>query len=70
MSEGQWLLGTLTSGVGGLPLSIGSPAGVGLLGQARGVYTFAGRLRWSWAAGLEYVAGIAVHRLVNARLLG
>ena len=36
MSHGQWLLITLTCGVGGTMLSIGSAAGVALMGQARG----------------------------------
>ena len=36
MSTGQWLLVTLTAGVGGSMLSIGSAAGVALMGQARG----------------------------------
>ncbi len=45
MSNGQWLLVTLTAGVGGSLLSIGSAAGVALMGQARGVYTFFGHLR-------------------------
>ncbi|MDH5736306.1 MAG: sodium:proton antiporter NhaD, partial [Gammaproteobacteria bacterium] len=38
MSLGQWLLVTLTAGVGGSLLSIGSAAGVALMGQARGQY--------------------------------
>jgi len=41
MSHGQWLLVTLTAGVGGSLLSIGSAAGVAVMGQARGIYTFA-----------------------------
>jgi Na+/H+ antiporter NhaD/arsenite permease-like protein len=68
MSEGQWLLVTLTTGVGGSLLSIGSAAGVALMGQARGVYTFGAHLRWSWAIALGYAASIAVHRVVNAGL--
>jgi Na+/H+ antiporter NhaD/arsenite permease-like protein len=40
MSHVQWLLVTLTAGVGGSPLSIGSAAGVALMGQAKGQYTF------------------------------
>ncbi len=40
MPEVQWLLVTLTAGVGGSLLSIGSAAGVALMGQARGSYTF------------------------------
>lgn len=66
MSQGQWLLVTLTAGVGGSMLSIGSAAGVALMGQARGVYTFFAHLRWSWAIGLGYAASIWVHFLVNA----
>ena len=46
MSESQWLLVTLTAGVGGSLLSIGSAAGVALMGQARG-YTFFSHLRWT-----------------------
>ncbi len=65
MSQGQWLLVTLTAGVGGSLLSIGSAAGVALMGQARGVYTFFAHLRWSWAIGLGYAASIWVHFLVN-----
>jgi Na+/H+ antiporter NhaD/arsenite permease-like protein len=66
MSEGEWLLITLTCGVGGSLLSIGSAAGVALMGQARGAYTFMSHLRWTWAIALGYAASIAVHFLVNA----
>ena len=52
MSHGQWLLVTLTAGVGGSLLSIGSAAGVALMGQARGIYTFGAHLRWVWAIAL------------------
>ncbi|MCC7258348.1 MAG: sodium:proton antiporter NhaD [Gammaproteobacteria bacterium] len=68
MSDGHWLLVTLTAGVGGSLLSIGSAAGVALMGQARGIYTFFGHLRWSWAIALGYVASVWVHRVVNAAL--
>lgn len=67
MSQGQWLLVTLTAGVGGSLLSVGSAAGVGLMGQARGQYTFLGHLKWAPAIALGYAASIAVHFLVNAR---
>jgi Na+/H+ antiporter NhaD/arsenite permease-like protein len=65
LDEGQWLLITLTAGVGGSILSIGSAAGVALMGQARGIYTFFGHLKWAWAVGLGYIGAIAVHILVN-----
>lgn len=66
MNEAQWLLVTLTTGIGGSLLSIGSAAGVGLMGQARGVYTFFSHLRWSWAIAFGYVGGIYVHLWLNA----
>lgn len=65
MSHGQWLLVTLTAGVGGSLLSIGSAAGVALMGQARGYYTFFGHLKWSPVIALGYAASIWVHFLVN-----
>lgn len=68
MSQGQWLLVTLTAGVGGSLLSIGSAAGVALMGQARGKYTFFGHLKWTWAIALGYAAAIAVHLWLNADL--
>jgi hypothetical protein len=68
MSLGQWLLVTLTAGVGGSLLSIGSAAGVALMGQARGIYTFYSHLKWIWAIALGYAASIAVHMVMNASL--
>ncbi|MFZ5799474.1 MAG: sodium:proton antiporter [Desulfobulbus sp.] len=68
MSRGQWLLVTMTAGVGGSMLSIGSAAGVGLMGQARGMYTFFSHLKWTPAIALGYAASIYVHFLINARL--
>ncbi len=69
MSHGQWLLVTMTAGVGGSLLSIGSAAGVALMGQARGVYTFFSHLKWSWAVALGYAASIWVHFIINASLI-
>jgi Na+/H+ antiporter NhaD/arsenite permease-like protein len=66
MSLGQWLLVTLTAGVGGSMLSIGSAAGVALMGQARGMYTFFSHLKWTPAIALGYVASILVHLWINA----
>lgn len=68
MSVGQWLLVTMTAGVGGSLLSIGSAAGVALMGQARGVYTFFGHLKWTPVIALGYAASIAVHMLINHNL--
>ncbi|MFH7563782.1 MULTISPECIES: sodium:proton antiporter NhaD [Oceanimonas] len=66
MSHGNWLLITLSAGVGGSLLSIGSAAGVALMGQARGMYTFAGHLKWTPVIALGYVASIMVHLWLNA----
>ena len=68
MSDGHWLLVTLTAGVGGSLLSIGSAAGVAVMGQAHGRYTFFSHLRWSWAIALGYAAGIATHLWLNQGL--
>jgi Na+/H+ antiporter NhaD/arsenite permease-like protein len=68
MSHGQWLLVTLTAGVGGSLLSIGSAAGVALMGQVRGIYTFMSHIKWIWAVALGYAASIWVHFLINASL--
>jgi len=65
MSQGQWLLVTLTAGVGGSMLSIGSAAGVALMGQARGMYTFFGHLKWTPVIALGYAASIYCHMFIN-----
>lgn len=67
MSHGQWLLVTLTAGVGGSLLSIGSAAGVALMGSARGIYTFGAHLKWTWAVALGYAASIIAHLFLNAK---
>ncbi|MEZ5509506.1 MAG: sodium:proton antiporter NhaD [Gammaproteobacteria bacterium] len=66
MSHGDWLLVTLTAGVGGSMLSIGSAAGVALMGQARGYYTFFGHLKWTPAIALGYLVSIYAHIWLNA----
>ena len=65
MSTGQWLLVTLTAGVGGSMLSIGSAAGVALMGQSKGKYTFFGHLKWTPVIALGYGASIATHLWIN-----
>jgi len=65
MDMTQWLLVTLTAGVGGSMLSIGSAAGVALMGQARGIYTFFGHMKWTPVIALGYAASIWVHLLIN-----
>lgn len=67
-SQGQWLLITLTTGVGGSMLSIGSAAGVALMGQARGFYTFIGHLKWAPVVALGYFVSVYVHLWLNQTL--
>jgi len=66
MSETQWLLVTLTAGTGGSLLSIGSAAGVALMGQAKGFYTFSSHLKWMPAIALGYIVSIYAHLLINS----
>ena len=68
MSLGQWLLVTLTAGVGGSLLSIGSAAGVALMGQSKGYYTFVSHLKWIWAIAIGYFASIVTHIWINSAL--
>ena len=70
MDMTQWLLVTLTAGVGGSMLSIGSAAGVALMGQARGMYTFFGHLKWTPVIAIGYFVSVWVHLLVNTRFEG
>jgi Na+/H+ antiporter NhaD/arsenite permease-like protein len=65
MNEVQWLLVTLTAGIGGSLLSIGSAAGVALMGQARGHYTFFSHLKWTPVIAIGYALGIYCHFLIN-----
>ncbi len=65
MNHFQWLLVTLTCGVGGSLLSIGSAAGVALMGTSRGQYTFLSHIKWTPIIALGYAAGIGAHFLVN-----
>jgi len=65
MPHSQWLLVTLTAGVGGSLLSIGSAAGVALMGQARGIYTFGRHLLWAPVIALGYGAAIVCHLLLS-----
>ena len=61
----QWLLVTLTAGVGGSLFSVGSAAGVALMGQSNHKYTFFSHLKWTPVIALGYAASILTHYLVN-----
>jgi len=65
MGTNQWLLVTLTAGIGGSLLSIGSAAGVALMGQAKDIYTFKSHLKYTPHIALGYIASIGTHLLIN-----
>ena len=68
MASGQWLLVTLTTGIGGSILSIGSAAGIALMGQTKGIYTFFSHLKWTPFILLGYIAAIELHLQLNGGL--
>jgi Na+/H+ antiporter NhaD/arsenite permease-like protein len=65
MGVDQWLLVTLTAGVGGSLLSIGSAAGVAVMGINRENYTFMSHLKWTPVIALGYGASIFTWWLVT-----
>ena len=66
ISQGQWLLVTLTAGVGGSLLAIGSAAGVGLMGKMKGAYSFSAHLKWMPVILIGFFGSIATHFLINS----
>lgn len=64
MNKGQWLLITLTTGIGGSLLSIGSAAGIALMGQHKS-YTFLIHLKYSFFIFIGYVCSIISHVIIN-----
>lgn len=60
MDKAQWMLVTLTAGVGGSLISFGSAAGVGVMGKLKDIYTFSSHMKYSWMILLGYFVSIAV----------
>lgn len=56
----QWMLVTLTTGIGGSLISFGSAAGVGVMGKLHGIYTFSSHIRYSWMILIGYVSSIVI----------
>ena len=56
----QWLLVTLTAGIGGSMISFGSAAGVGVMGKLKGIYTFGAHMRLAWTVVVGYVVSVAI----------
>jgi Na+/H+ antiporter NhaD/arsenite permease-like protein len=59
-AHSQWMLVTLTAGVGGSLISFGSAAGVGVMGKLHGIYTFASHMKLAWTVLIGYVVSVAV----------
>jgi len=56
----NWLLVTLTAGIGGSLISFGSAAGVGVMGRLRGTYTFMSHMKYGWIVAIGYMVSIGV----------
>lgn len=56
----QWMLVTLTAGIGGSLIAFGSAAGIGVMGKLRGIYTFGTHLRLTWTIILGYAASVLI----------
>ncbi|SFZ97613.1 Na+/H+ antiporter NhaD type [hydrothermal vent metagenome] len=56
----QWMLVTLTAGVGGSLISFGSAAGVGVMGKLHGIYTFAAHMKYAWTVLVGYIVSVSI----------
>ncbi len=60
MGIDQWLLVTLTAGIGGSLISFGSAAGVGVMGRLKGIYTFNSHMKYAWTILVGYIVSIII----------
>ncbi|RUM73368.1 MAG: hypothetical protein DSZ11_06045, partial [Sulfurovum sp.] len=68
-AQAQWMLVTLTAGVGGSLISFGSAAGVGVMGKLHGIYTFASHMKLAWTVLVGYIISITIW-YVQFQILG
>ena len=54
MDLAQWMLVTMTAGIGGSLISFGSAAGVGVMGRMKGIYTFGSHMKLAWTVLAGY----------------
>jgi len=59
-SHAQWMLVTLTAGIGGSLISFGSAAGVGVMGKLHGIYTFGAHMKYAWTILVGYIISVAI----------
>ncbi|MGI6724377.1 MAG: sodium:proton antiporter NhaD [Arcobacteraceae bacterium] len=60
MGLDQWMLVTMTAGIGGSLISFGSAAGVGVMGRLPGIYTFSSHMKYAWTVLIGYFVSLAV----------
>lgn len=60
MGDDQWLLVTMTAGIGGSLISFGSAAGVGVMGKLRGIYTFGTHMKYAWTVLVGYILSLVI----------
>jgi Na+/H+ antiporter NhaD/arsenite permease-like protein len=58
--KAQWMLVTLTAGIGGSLISFGSAAGVGVMGKMHGIYTFASHIKYAWTVLIGYIISVTI----------
>lgn len=59
-AHAQWMLVTLTAGIGGSLISFGSAAGVGVMGKLHGIYTFSAHMKYAWTILVGYIVSVAI----------
>ncbi|MBD3788784.1 MAG: sodium:proton antiporter NhaD [Campylobacterales bacterium] len=59
-AQAQWMLVTMTAGIGGSLISFGSAAGVGVMGKLHGIYTFGSHMKYAWTVLVGYFVSLAV----------
>lgn len=69
MGVDQWLLVTMTAGIGGSLISFGSAAGVGVMGKLRGIYTFGSHMKYAWTVLVGYLLSLVIW-YVQFQILG
>jgi len=69
MGLDQWLLVTMTAGIGGSMISFGSAAGVGVMGKLRGIYTFGSHMKYAWTVLAGYILSLMIW-YVQFQMLG
>jgi Na+/H+ antiporter NhaD/arsenite permease-like protein len=60
IDQAQWMLVTMTAGIGGSLISFGSAAGVGVMGKMHGIYTFSSHMKLAWTVLIGYIVSLCV----------